>query len=128
MANFIDDCSANGFGWKTLLTACFAEEVSLALVRTGQLAFRIVEKTADRTADAISCNDKDTFMELWHQALHTADDGKPALRVVITNRSNGASLVDVPVCGNVEDIELLARRTFIMTTDGEVAVNLANIT
>ena len=128
MANFIDDCMANGFGWETLLTACFAEEQSLALARTGQLAFRIVEKTADRDTEPIDCNNYATFLELWHQALHTADDGKPALRVVITDRANGASLVDVPVCGNAENIDLLARRTFIYTTDGEVAVNLANIT
>ena len=127
MANFVD-CSSNGFGWLSLLSALFAEEQNLALAETGQYAFRIVQKTADRDTEAIDCNSHDTFIELFHRALHTADDGKPALRVVITDRANGASLEDVPNCGDYEGLDLLARQTFIMTTDGEVALNLANIT
>jgi len=127
MANFVD-CDSNGFGWLTLLAALFAEEQNLALAATGQYAFRIVEKTADRDSDAIDCDTHDTFIHLFHRAMHTADDGKPALRVVITNRANGASLIDVPGCGDYESLDTLARRTFIMTTDGEVALNLANIT
>lgn len=127
MANFVD-CDEKGFGWLTLLAYLFNEEQNIALAETGQYAFRIVEKTADRDADAISCNTKDTFFELFHRALETADDGKPALRVVITDRSDGAALEDVPNCMDYEGLELLARNTFIMTDEGDVAVNLANIT
>ena len=127
MADFVD-CTSNGFGWMTLLAALFAEEQNLALVGTGQYAFRIVEKTADRDAEVIACTDKDTFMELFHRALDLADDAKPALRVVITDREDGASLIDVPNCADQEDLVLKARNLFIMTDEDEVAVNLANIT
>ena len=127
MANFVD-CYSNGFGWLTLLGYLFNEEQSLALAETGQYAFRIVEKTADRDAAPISCNTMDSLLELFHRSLETADDGKPALRVVITNRANGAALEDVPNCTDYESLEFLARNTFIMTDEGDVAVNLANIT
>lgn len=127
MANFVD-CTSNGFGFLTLLAALFAEEQNIALAETGQYAFRIVEKEADRDAEPIACNSKDTFIELFHQALDLADDSKPALRVVITDRSDGAALEDVPNCTDYESLELMARNTFIVTTDGEIAVNLANIT
>ena len=127
MANFVD-CTSNGFGWMTLLAALFAEEQNIALAETGQYAFRIVEKTADRTATVIECKDKDTFLELFHQALDLASDGKPALRVVITDRVDGAALEDVPNCTDYESLELFGRNTFIMTSDDEVALNLANIT
>ena len=127
MADFVD-CTSNGFGWMTLLAALFAEEQNIALAETGQYAFRIVEKTADRDAEVIACTDKDTFIELFHRALDTADDDKPALRVVITDRANGAALEDVPNSADQEDLILKARNLFIMTDEDEVAVNLANIT
>lgn len=127
MADFVD-CSTNSFGWLTLLASLFAEEQNIALAETGQYAFRIVEKTADRTAEPIACNTKDDFLELFHRALDLADDSKPALRVVITDRANGASLEDVPNCTDYEDLRQFARNTFIMTDEDEVAVNLANIT
>ena len=127
MSDFVD-CTSNGFGWLTILAALFAEEQNLALAETGQYAFRIVQKEADRDTEAISCDTKDTFIELFHRAIETADDGKPALRVVITDRADGAALEDVPNCGDYEGLDQLARNTFIMTSDGEVAVNLANIT
>ena len=127
MANFVD-CTSNGFGWQTLLAALFAEEQNIALAETGQYAFRIVEKNADRDAEPISCNSKDSFLELFHQALELAEDDKPALRVVITDRQSGYALEDVPNCTDYEDLELFARNAFIVTTDGDIAVNLANIT
>lgn len=129
MANFITcNTKLNGFTLEVLLAALFAEEQNIALAETGQYAIRIVSKTADRDAEVISCDTKQSFMELFHQALHLADDGKPALRVVITDRADGAALQDVPNCGDYEGLELFARNAFIMTTDDEVAVNLANIT
>jgi len=129
MANFITCAQKlNGFPIEVLLAALFAEEQNIALAETGQYAFRIVSKTADRDTEAISCDTKQSFMELFHQALDLADDGKPALRVVITDRADGAALEDVPNCGDYESLELFARNAFIMTSDGEVAVNLANIT
>lgn len=127
MANFTD-CNTNSFSLETLLYALFAEEQNIALAETGQYAIRIVEKTADRNSDAITCDSKDTWEELFRRAIDLADDNKPALRVVITNRSDGTALEDVPNCGDYESLELLARNAFIMTTDGEVALNLANIT
>lgn len=130
MTDFIS-CTRNesyGFTFETVLASLFAEEQNIALAETGQYAFRIVEKTADRDAEVIACKDKDDFVELFMQSIDLADDLKPALRVVITDRANGAALEDVPNCTDHEDIRLLARNTFIMTTDGEVAVNLANIT
>lgn len=127
MADFVD-CTSNGFGWQTILAALFAEEVNLALAGTGQYAFRIVQKTADRDTEPISCSTKESFLELFHMSIDMADDSKPALRVVITDRANGASLQDVPTCGDYEDLEFFARNSFIVTTDGEYAVNLANIT
>lgn len=127
MADFVD-CTTNGFGWQTLLAALFAEEQNIALTETGQYAFRISEQTADRDAEPISCNTKDDFLTLFHRALDLASDEKPALRVVITDRQSGYALEDVPNCTDYESLALFARNTFIMTTDGEVALNLANIT
>jgi len=127
MADFVT-CTTNGFGWLTLLAALFAEEQNIALTETGQYAFRIVEKTADRDAEVISCNSKDDLITLFHRALDLADDSKPALRVVITDRADGAALEDVPNCTDYESLTLFARNAFIMTDEGEVAVNLANIT
>ena len=127
MADFVD-CTTKDFGWKVLLNALFAEEQNIALAETGQYAFRIVQKTADRDAAPISCNSKEDLETLFRRALDLADDSKPALRVVITDRANGAALEDVPNCTDYESLELFARNTFIMTTDDEVAVNLANIT
>ena len=129
MADFYT-CTSNlsAFTVETLLMALFAEEQNIALAETGQYAFRIVEKTADRDTPVIACNDKDSLLELFRQAIDLADDGKPALRVVITNRADGAALEDVPNCTDAENLTLFARNTFIMTTDGEVALNLANIT
>ena len=127
MANFID-CTTNSFSFLTILASLFAEEQNLALAETGQYGLRIVEKTADRDEEPISCNSKDSFMELFRQAIDLADDSKPALRVVITDRADGASLQDVPNCGDYESLELFARNAFIVTTDGEIAFNLENIT
>lgn len=127
MADFVD-CNRNSFTIQTLLAALFAEEQNIALAETGQYAFRIVEKTADRDTDVIACKDMDSFWELLRQSIDLADDLKPALRVVITDRANGAALEDVPNCTDYEGLELFARNAFIMTSDGEVAVNLANIT
>lgn len=127
MANFVD-CDTKGYGFLTLLAALFAEEQNLALAETGQYAFRIVQKTADRDSEVISCATYDDFKELFHQAIDLASDNKPALRVVITDRASGTALTDVPNCTDYEDLELFARNCFIMTSDGEVAVNLANIT
>jgi len=124
MADFID-CSRklSAFPIQVLLASLFAEEGT-----TGQYVLRIVEKSADRTADPISCDNKEDFEILFQQAMDLASDNKPALRVVITDRVEGATLVDVPDCTNAEGLNLLARKTFITTTDGEIAVNLANIT
>ena len=129
MADFYN-CNNNlsAFPIEVLLMALFAEEQNIALAETGQYAFRIVSKTADRDSTVIACKDKDSFVELFRQALDLASDGKPALRVVITDRLEGAALEDVPNCTDAESLELFARNTFIMTSDGEVAVNLANIT
>lgn len=128
MADNFVDCYSNSFGWLTLLAYLFNEEQNIALTETGQYAFRIVEKIADRNAEVIACNTKDDFLILFHKSLETADDNKPALRVVITDRPNGFALEDVPNCMDYEDLELKARNTFIMTSEGDVAVNLANIT
>lgn len=127
MANFVD-CNTNSFSMLTLLAALFAEEQNLALAETGQYAFRIVQKSAARDSAPISCATKDSFVELFRQAIDLADDNKPALRVVITDRADGAALEDVPNCTDYEDLELFARNCFIVTTDDEIAVNLANIT
>ena len=127
MANFAT-CDKNDFSWQTYFKAISAEEQNISLVGTGQYALRIVEKTADRTDKVIDCENHASLFELFKQALHIADDGLPALRVVITDRANGAALGTVPSCGDEEDVELIARRMFIYTTDGEVALNLANIT
>ena len=124
--NFID-CTTNSFGLPTLLASLFAEQMTLALTETGQYAFRVVTKTAGDSG-VIACNTKDDFVELFHQALEMADDNKPALRVVITDRANGASLKDVPNCTDYESIGLMARNAFIYDSDGNVAINLANIT
>lgn len=127
MADFINS-NTTSFGWLTLLAALFAEEQNIALAETGQYAFRIVEKTADRDAEVISCATKDDFLTLFHRALDLASDDKPALRVVITDRLEGAALEDVPNCADYESLALFARNAFIMTSDDEVALNLANIT
>jgi len=124
--NFID-CTTNSFGMPTLLASLFAEVMNIALLGTGQYAFRVVTKTAGDSG-VIVCNTKDDFVELFHQALEMADDNKPALRVVITDRANGVSLKDVPDCTDYESIGLFARNTFIYDSDGNVAFNLANIT
>ena len=127
MANFVD-CGTNSFDFHTYANAILAEEQNLALAETGQYAIRIVEVTADRDTEVITCNTHDSLFDLFKQALYIADDGKPALRVVITNRANGAALEDVPNCGDYEDLELMLRQAFIRDTDGEIALNLANIT
>jgi hypothetical protein len=129
MANFIDcDRNRSVFPLWTILAALFAEEQNIALAETGQYAFRIVEKTADRDTEPISCDTKESFEELFRLSIDLASDNKPALRVVITDRASGAALEDVPNCTDYESLELFARNAFIMTSDGEYAVNLANIT
>lgn len=129
MANFLDcDRKRSVFPMWMMLASMFAEEQNIALAETGQYAFRIVEKTADRDTEPISCDTKESFEELFQLSIDLASDNKPALRVVITDRQSGYALEDVPNCTDFESIELFARNAFIMTTDGEYAVNLANIT
>lgn len=129
MANFLDcDRKRSVFPMWMMLASMFAEEQNIALAETGQYAFRIVEKTADRDTEPISCDTKESFEELFQLSIDLASDNKPALRVVITDRQSGYALDDVPNCTDFESIELFARNAFIMTTDGEYAVNLANIT
>lgn len=132
MADFVN-CNRNestGFDFGTLLRALFAEEQNLALAETGQYAMRIMDMTAsvDRDSAVISCNTEDDFRMLFHRSIGLADDGKPALRVVITDREDGASLEDVPNCTDHEDLDQFLRNAFIMLDDDEVAFNLANIT
>lgn len=127
MADLITCSNLSVFTWDDILRALFSEEVTLALAGTGQYAFRIVQKTAG-DGDVIACSDKDTFKELFFRSIEIADDNKAALRVVITDRANGASLRDVPQCVNHEGLELMARLSFIYDSNGDVAVNLANIT
>ena len=124
--NFID-CTTNSFGLPTLLASLFAEQMTLALVGTGQYALRVRTKTAGDSG-VIVCSTKEDFVTLFHQAFEMGDDGKPVLRLVITDRADGASLKDVPDCANYESIGEMARRTFIYDSDGNVAINLANIT
>ena len=124
--NFID-CTTNSFGLPTLIASLFAEQMTLALVGTGQYAFRVATKTAGDSG-VIVCATKEDFVELFHQAFEMGTDDKPVLRLVITDRVNGASLKDVPDCTNYESLVDKSRNAFIYDSDGNVAINLANIT
>jgi hypothetical protein len=92
----------------------------------GDYVFRIDSETGTNT-DAVTCDTKDEFWALFRRAISLADDGLPALRVIITDDANGAN-TSLPACGVEEDWETMLRRCFVLTDQGEVAVNLVNIT
>ena len=115
------DCQTNQIDMWTVVASLFAEEAGT------HYPFRIVQKTF-YAGQPIACDTKDSFEELFRRAIEIADDNKPALRVVIVDYPNGVGLDDVPPCVNSEDVEYMARRNFCITTEGDVAVFLANIT
>ena len=90
--------------------------------------FRIKVTTTGERGAVIDCNNKAEFEDLFRQAIVVADDGYMALRVIITDFSNGSGLDLYPSCGIVMNWQEIARGAFTYDVNGDVAFNLASIT
>lgn len=122
MTDYID-CTTNNIDIFTLIRSLFAQDASECHY------LRVITTTEDATdCDPIDCLDWDTLQILFQRSIGLADDNKPALRIILDDFANGVGLEDVPDCGNQEDLVHLMRRAFVLDTNGEMAVNLANIT
>lgn len=124
MADFIS-CDNNSLTLSNILASLFDVDTN------NNMYFRIVVATQSQTHaedEVIECGNYQQFIALFRQCIALADDNRPALRVVITNFSNGTWLSSGHICGTAKDLTLLARQCFVYTTDDEVAFNLASIT
>ena len=118
MADFIT-CTTNSFTFETLLRALFAQADGFGY-------FRVVTKTAAEEAP-ITCDTNDDFVELFNQALELCDDGFPALRICVTVFLDTSALSNADECDMYKSLDLMTRMTFVYTTEGDVALNLASI-
>ena len=122
MTDYID-CTTNNIDFFTMLASLFAQDADECHY------FRVVATTEDATdCEPIECLTQDKFVELFRQSIELADDSKPALRVILDDFVNGVGLEDVSDCGNQEDLNHLMRKIFVLDSNGDMAVNLANIT
>jgi len=121
MANYID-CDTNSITFNTLLRSLYSLVDS-----DSTYGLRVVSKTK-KEGGVITCDTHQKFERLFSQALDLADDGKPALRICVTDFSNGAGLSPADSCGIHKSLNLLSRVVFVYTTEDEVAVSLHNIT
>ena len=97
-----------------------------SLNAAGHFVFRLDEEAAGDESP-LTCDTKDEFWTLFRRAISLADDGKPALRVIITDVANGVTLQDLP-CASGLKWQDAARSAFRITAAGEVAFNIVNIT
>jgi hypothetical protein len=89
--------------------------------------WRTVDVTADEGCESpIECTRDYEFWPMFLRCIALAPDGKPALRVIVTNYSQGARLTGL-TCGDDLTFEDLLKTTFVIT-HGYWAVNIANIT
>ncbi len=121
MARYID-CDTKDYAFLTLLRGLYAE-----VDADGLFGLRVVQATKAE-GGVIKCTSKDSFLQLFRQAIDLADDAKPALRICIDDFANGAGLSDANECDSFKSMELLSRLVFVYTTEDEVAVSLLNIT
>lgn len=122
MADFFS-CTNNSIGILTLLQSLIAKDSS------GMYYIKTVQVTANGSPTSpISCDTQDDFVQLFNQSIVLADDGYPAIRVVLTDFANGAGLSLGEECGVEKSLELLGRMCFVYDTNDNVAINLANIT
>ena len=124
MADFIS-CDNNSLTLGNILASLFDVDTN------GQMYMRILVKSASQTheaGDVIECGNYQQFMILFRQCIGVADDNRPALRVIVTEFSNGTGLSSGHICGTVKDLTLLFRQCFSYTSDDEIAFNLASIT
>ena len=113
----------NQISLSTLLKALLMEDTNL------NVPIRIVEKTKAQGDDAVvTCDNRTTLEILFKQCIERADDGIPAIRVVIEDFADGAGLTEVPACGQQETLERLLTRNFVYDSNGDICVYLANIT
>jgi len=121
MAEFTD-CSTNSYVFDTLLRALFGITDA-----DGTYGIRIIAKDK-LEGGVITCATKDNLDQLFRKAIGTADDGYPALNVCSTEFADGAGLSFADECGVVKPLDLLKRLSFVECTDGEIGLNLLNIT
>jgi len=88
---------------------------------------RIVAKTySDDDIHPVGANQN--VEDLFRQAIAVADDSRPALRVVITEKANGTGLETASIAGSSISNPILTSLSFVETSDGEIALQLYSIT
>lgn len=115
-------CNTKDYTFLTLLRGLYTQ-----VDADGTYGIRVVQKTK-KEGGVITCSGKDTFFQLFKAAIDLADDSKPALRICVTDSANGVGLSNADECGIFKDLDLLARLSFVYTTEDEVALSLINIT
>ena len=66
--------------------------------------------------------------DLIRQCIVVASDGKPAIRVVLTEKANGAGLSNGAIAGAANQNDELFGLMFCTATDGGIAIQIYSIT
>ncbi|MDV7391993.1 hypothetical protein RZS08_11585, partial [Arthrospira platensis SPKY1] len=104
------DCINNSYGFDTLLQALLNQYTE----NTNLKAFRIHVVSVSDSDEVITCSSRDTWFELFRQALVLESDGEVSLAVAI-NTQDFESLSN---CGVNESLDELLRMSFFKTETG----------
>ena len=126
MADFVT--CANNFDTPTIMRALYGRSLSLAGTPTNLTYFRIFKATRDSRVAPIVCVAGDTFNDMFRKCIHLSPDNQPSLRVCEETFEDGSGLTDAYTCAvgyTPSDVDMTL---FCVTTDGEYAVLVANVT
>ena len=94
---------------------------------TGCGGLRIVKVSAG-SCTPITCYTHDKFIELFARSIVIASDGLLAIRVIDTEYESGDGLEVYQKClSHIEQPEDLMRHMFVVDSEGNVALNLLNV-
>jgi hypothetical protein len=121
MADFID-CTTNGFSLDTILGSMFSE---ITTAREPLVGFRVAVYTG-HAATPLTCDNYETWQDLFKQALELDGEGNATLRVLLIQPEELDVKTLMPSCTSWEGFFDLTKQSFskLDTPAGEICLTI----